>query len=138
VLTDAFPGGVPQNDLNRLLALGKDPDKSQFNYTEIGTAVRLEQVLQGAVTRATGPTQGGADFVDKFGRTWDAVGGGVTDQYFGNGNGLISSIDGKLFRNAADRIVVDLHNLNDANRIVIQNYVNNLSTSARAKILVVR
>ncbi|MBF8185536.1 PrsW family intramembrane metalloprotease [Nonomuraea sp. K274] len=71
-------GGSPSGEQARLRELGQDPATGTFRQSEMETAQRVEQQLGITLTRSK---HVGADWVDRKGATYDAV-GNFPGQYF--------------------------------------------------------
>jgi HK97 family phage prohead protease len=131
---ELLPREGRNESMDRLLRLGADKDNGNMRFGEISTAVRLERELGSPVSRSDRP---GTDFVDRFGRTWDAMGGSARDEYF-NFAEFTGRLQNKLNNAAADRIVLDISNLGATNTNSLLQFVAGLPSSYQARIRVVR
>jgi hypothetical protein len=130
-----YPYGGATDQMDRLLNLGRDPDRGgALSIEEIGTAIRLERELGRPLYRSD---RFGSDFVDRLGQTWDAVGSDWTDKNY-DLNRYIASIDRKFANNAADRYVIDLSGLNPINAARVEDYLSQLPHQHRQRIRIVR
>ena len=133
LLSDLFPDGGWQGQLDRLLNLGNDPSRGLLP-NEISSGVRLERQLGRTLQRSSDLAY---EYIDSSGKTYDAVGGNIPNSKF-NLLDFTSSIETHLMKQGLDRTVVDLNGLSSENATAVMNLLNTLTASQRTKIIVIR
>jgi RHS repeat-associated protein len=103
---------------------------SRLTEDEVSTGVRFAQQDGTALAESS---HVGEEFVDKAGKTYDAMGGAKAFENFGNGEKFLQSID-KHLRKSNDFTLIDLKGASKAQAGVINGYVKSLTKAQKAKI----
>jgi Pretoxin HINT domain len=107
------------------------PDAARLTDAEQATAGRLLQQQPGLVlTESPHP---GSEYVDQFGRTYDALGSPAASQFW-NPEEFLSSIDSHLLK-SNDFTVVDLTGFSGEQINVVTDFINSLPQASQAKII---
>ena len=110
--------------------MGLDPAKGKFNAVEAAVATRLEIQLN---TRLSREMTGNFDWVNKAGRTFDAV-GPAPSKYF-NYESFTNSINAHLLKQGLDTVVVDMTGMANTQKSLVGNYIGGLSKSSQSRIV---
>ena len=113
------------------LSLGIDP-QTGFSKAEMGTALRLEQILGKQLTR---DATGAADWIDINGKTYDACGAGYKNPGF-RMDQYLRSLNRHL-QKSIDYTVIDLTDCPPVMRIQILDFYKALHHTERMKIIII-
>jgi len=100
---------------------------------EIDTGVRLAKQTGEALAEGS---HVGEEFVDSFGRTYDAMGGGNAFENFGNGSTFTNSIVNHLDK-SVDFVAVDLKGASKEEVGIIKNFVKTLKKADQNRVIYV-
>ena len=117
-------------DLLHKIELGTDPATKAFRAGEAETGSLLESYLGRTLSRH--PT-GAADWIDRAGRTYDAV-GPIPSKHF-NFQEVSRQIFQHLTTKGADYVPIDLSGLTTAQTARIRDYVSGLPSSLANKVI---
>lgn len=135
-ISELFPSGGWEGQLDRLIDLALDPDKGfKPNVLELASAVRLELELGMSVTRA--PAGIGQDVIDALGHSWDFIGSAGDSVANFNMDQFMTRLKEKIQIHAADGIAVDIANFSAQNALIIQDYISQLPPSIKSHVLVI-
>ena len=107
------------------------PGAAFLTEVEQATAARLQQAQPGL--RLTESAHEGAEYVDQFGHTYDALGNPKASQFW-NEQQFLSQINKHLLK-SNDFTVIDLTGITEAQISVVRNYTNSLPAASQAKII---
>ena len=130
---ELYPGGIQKAELERISALGTESDRKKFRPGEVVTGVLLERHLGTSLERAS---HVGDDWIDpRTNTTYDGVLGNMPPKHYSLKGAKTSIID--QVRKAAGKILVDIHQLTDAQKKEVKDFVNTeLPTEQFAKIII--
>ncbi len=125
--------GVVAKELNGVLA--EAPENAIPNATRLSEA---EQATAGRLQAQTGRTlkesrHVGAEYVDEFGKTYDALGTPKASQFWSEQQ-FLRSIDSHLLK-STDFTVIDLTGFRESHITTVRNYVNGLPAASQTKII---
>ncbi|HEV3470192.1 MAG TPA: RHS repeat-associated core domain-containing protein [Pyrinomonadaceae bacterium] len=112
--------------------LSYDPATRGFRPAEGRAGFRLEAQTGRRLSRER---TGAVDFVDSRGRTYDLVGAGLKSKHF-NYDAVTNQIVGHLGK--ADRVAVDVSQLNRAQAASLQEFVNKLPRVQSSRVIFLR
>lgn len=107
------------------------PEATRLREVEQGTASRLLQAKPGL--KLTESSHIGSEYVDQFGKTYDAVGSPAASKFW-NQEKFLSAIDEHLLK-SNDFTVVDLTGFTKEQIEIIRNYIDSLPATSQAKII---
>jgi len=110
-------------DLLHQRELGLDPATNSWRADEARAGLQLESEMGVRLSRSLQP---GEDWVDQYGRTYDAIGTNLTSEHF-NYSDFTNSLSNKLTNNPSVRVVVDLSRLDAADADSLQPYLAKLA-----------
>ena len=130
---ELYPGGIQKAELERISALGTESDRKKFRPGEVVTGVLLERHLGTSLERAS---HIGDDWIDpRTNTTYDGVLGNMPPEHYSLKGARTSIID--HVRKATGKIVVDIHQLTDAQKKEVKDFVNTeLPAEQFAKIII--
>jgi hypothetical protein len=107
------------------------PGATRLSEVEQATAQRLLNAQP--ELKLTESAHEGAEYVDQFGRTYDALGNPKASQFW-NEQQFLNQIDKHLLK-SNDFTVVDLTGFTDAQITTVKSYINSLPAASQAKII---